>query len=177
MRHRLISASSSVPPQRISDEHARVYALGRSIESGPPVRVAQGRRTSGAEAFEHRHCLALGQFPAIRLPKPGLHPSEDRAIAGLVEIRISGEPACAGIAHMAANDVDAEAVALRAARMPARKGRTLPHFLSETCMPLKSSASSSPICLPLTFSTTPFEFLSSATFPPPATATLACPAV
>ena len=52
----------------------------------------------------------------------------------------------------------------------------LAYFLSETAMPFRSSASSSPICLPLTFSSTPFEFLSSKTFTPPATATPACPA-
>src|ERR1700730_9989870 len=71
------------------------------------VRRAQARRTGRAKAFEHRYCLVLGQFPAVGLPEPGLHPLEVRAIAGLVEIRIVREPACAAIAHMPSNDVDA----------------------------------------------------------------------
>ena len=44
-------------------------------------------------------------------------------------------------------------------------------------MPERSTENSRPICWPLTESSTPFEFLSSATFGPPATATPAVPAV
>ncbi len=50
------------------------------------------------------------------------------------------------------------------------------HF-SSTDMPPKSIASSRPICLPRNLMRTPFEFVSSQTLTPPATAIAACPAV
>jgi len=164
-------APDASPNHLINDPRSWTNYLARSHERYRPgsrssVRKSALRRYEGAQPTPNFSETSGMERRLLRRPSPSeeafpepreTQPSQIRSPAGSPVERVPWR-------------------ALRASA-PAPTHRKLPHFLSLTSMPLRSSASSSPICLPLTFNTTPLEFVSSATFAPPATATPACAAV